>query len=74
MVRTVNRYDGTELPLLRGPLSVNGEPTPVRKAPPALGEDTRKVLEDMALTPEQIDKLIASGIVRETPALEGARS
>jgi crotonobetainyl-CoA:carnitine CoA-transferase CaiB-like acyl-CoA transferase len=74
MVRTVNRYDGTELPLLRGPLSVNGEPTPVRKAPPALGEDTRKVLETMALTPAQIDKLSASGIVRETPALEEVRA
>jgi CoA:oxalate CoA-transferase len=74
MVRTVNRYDGTELPLLRGPLSVNGEPTPVRKAPPALGEDTRRVLENMALTPEQINQLIASGIVRETPALAEVRA
>ncbi|MGX1163593.1 crotonobetainyl-CoA:carnitine CoA-transferase CaiB-like acyl-CoA transferase [Arthrobacter sp. SLBN-100] len=69
MVRTVSRYDGTELPLLRGPLSVNGEPTPVTKAPPALGEDTRRVLQDLALTPGQIEKLVASGIVRETTAL-----
>lgn len=73
MVRTVNRYDGTELPLLRGPLSVNGEATPVRKAPPALGEDTRKVLESMALTPGQIEKLIASGIVRETHSPDRVR-
>lgn len=74
MVRTVNRCDGTELPLLRGPLSVNGEPTPVRKAPPALGEDTRKILEDLALTPGQIEKLIASGIVAETPSLDRVRA
>jgi crotonobetainyl-CoA:carnitine CoA-transferase CaiB-like acyl-CoA transferase len=74
MVRTVNRHDGTELPLLRGPLSVNGEPTPVRKAPPALGEDTRKILQDLALTPEQIEKLIASGIVRETPSPDRVRA
>jgi len=74
MVRTVNRYDGSELPLLRGPLSVNGEPTPVRKAPPGLGEDTRKVLEDLALSPEQIEKLIASGIVRETASPERVRA
>jgi CoA:oxalate CoA-transferase len=74
MVRTVNRHDGSELPLLRGPLSVNGAPTPVRKAPPALGEDTRKVLEDLALTPGQIEKLIASGIVRETPAPDRVRA
>lgn len=74
MVRTVNRHDGTELPLLRGPLSVNGEPTPVTKAPPGLGEDTRKVLEDLALTPGQIEKLIASGIVRETPSGDRVRA
>lgn len=73
MVRTVNRYDGSELPLLRGPLSVNGEPTPVRKAPPALGEDTRQVLEDLALTPGQIEKLIASGIVLGTPSEDRVR-
>lgn len=73
MVRTVTRHDGTELPLLRGPLSVNGEPTPVRKAPPALGEDTRKVLEDLALAPGQIEKLIASGIVREMQSPDRAR-
>ncbi|KUM37394.1 CaiB/BaiF CoA transferase family protein [Arthrobacter sp. EPSL27] len=70
MLRTVNRHDGTELPLLRGPLSVNGDPTPVRKAPPALGEDTRKILEDLALTPGQIEKLITSGIVHETRAAD----
>lgn len=69
MIRTVNRHDGTELPLLRGPMSVDGEPTPVSKAPPALGEDTRQVLQDLALTPGQIEKLIASGIVSETTAM-----
>jgi crotonobetainyl-CoA:carnitine CoA-transferase CaiB-like acyl-CoA transferase len=69
MIRTVKRHDGTELPLLRGPLSVDGEPTPVSKAPPALGEDTRQVLQDLALAPEQIEKLIASGIVSETTAM-----
>ncbi|MBT2523344.1 CaiB/BaiF CoA-transferase family protein [Arthrobacter sp. ISL-28] len=74
MIRTMNRHDGTELPLLRGPLSVNGEPTPVRKAPPALGEDTRKILEDLALTPDQIEKLLATGIVRETPAPDRVRA
>lgn len=74
MIRTINRHDGTELPLLRGPLSINGVGTPIRKAPPALGGDTRQILEDLALTPEQIDKLIASGIVRETPASDWIRA
>ncbi|GAA1365219.1 hypothetical protein GCM10009596_28800 [Arthrobacter rhombi] len=65
MVRTINRSDGSELPLLRGPLSVDGVPTPVRKAPPALGEDTRQVLEELDLTGDQIAGLIDAGVVRE---------
>jgi CoA:oxalate CoA-transferase len=65
MVRRVQRHDGSELPLLRGPLSINGEPTPIRKPPPALGEDTRTVLQRLQLTPEQIEGLIDAGIVRQ---------
>ena len=65
MVHTVHRHDGSELPLLRGPLSINGEATPIRKAPPALGEDTRAVLERLQLTSEQIQGLISAGIVRQ---------
>jgi CoA:oxalate CoA-transferase len=66
MVRSVYRHDGTVLPLLRGPLSIDGHTTPVRKAPPALGEDTRAVLSRLELTTEQIEGLIASGIVLQT--------
>jgi len=66
MVRHMHRHDGSELPLLRGPLSLNGEPTPIRKAPPALGEDTRAVLQRLQLTPEQIEGLINAGIVRQS--------
>ena len=65
MVRRVQRHDGTELPLLRGPISVNGEPTPIRKPPPALGEDTRTVLQRLQLTQDQIEALIDAGIVRQ---------
>ena len=65
MIRRVHRHDGTELPLLRGPISINGEPNPIRKPPPALGEDTRRVLERLELTQEQIEGLISSGIVRQ---------
>ena len=66
MVHTVSRSDGSVLPLLRGPLSINGVPTPVLKAPPALGEDTRRVLEDLQLTEDQIARLVERGVVRET--------
>lgn len=63
MVKKVKRFDGSELPLLRGPLSINGEATPVRKPPPALGEDTLRVLQDLQLTEQQITGLIETGVV-----------
>lgn len=68
MVRNVQRSDGSELPLLRGPLSINGSPTQVSKAPPALGEDSRTVLENLGLDTSQIEGLIAAGIVNQTAA------
>ena len=68
MVRHLRRSDGSALPLLRGPLSINGEGTPIRNAPPMLGADTRRVLEDLQLTAEQIDGLLRSGVVREAVA------
>jgi CoA:oxalate CoA-transferase len=65
MVKQVTRHDGSDLPLLRGPLSINGEATPIRKAPPALGGDTRRVLEGLRLSEEQIAGLLQAGVVRE---------
>jgi CoA:oxalate CoA-transferase len=70
MVRNVTRHDGSHLPLLRGPLSINGEGTPIRKPPPALGADTRQVLEGLRLSEEQITGLLSSGVVREALAPE----
>jgi CoA:oxalate CoA-transferase len=65
MVQRLKRHDGSELPLLRGPLSINGEGSPIRKAPPALGEDTRRVLEGLGLSEEQIAGLLEAGVVKE---------
>ncbi|WP_430295413.1 CaiB/BaiF CoA transferase family protein [Sinomonas sp. B1-1] len=64
MVTTVERADGSPLPLLRGPLSLDRAPLPVRKAPPSLGEDTRAVLEGAGLTQDQITALADAGVVR----------
>ncbi len=63
MVRHVTRADGSDLPLLRGPLSIDGVAPSIRKAPPALGEDTRAVLDALGLTAEQVQGLIDSGVV-----------
>lgn len=69
LVRQTTRRDGSALPLLRGPITVDGVAPELTKAPPALGEDTRAVLDGLGLTAEQIDGLLAAGIVTEpTPA------
>jgi len=65
MVKRLTRRDGSALPLLRGPITVDGVPPTVHKAPPALGEDTRAVLDRLGLTAEQIEGLLAAGIVTE---------
>jgi crotonobetainyl-CoA:carnitine CoA-transferase CaiB-like acyl-CoA transferase len=63
MVQHVTRADGSDLPLLRGPLSIDGRALGIRKAPPALGEDTRAVLDALGLSAEQVQGLIDSGVV-----------
>ena len=68
MVQHVTRADGTDLPLLRGPISVDGKALPIRKAPPALGEDTEAVLAVLGLTAEQVAGLVDAGIVTTTAA------
>ncbi|WP_104088868.1 CaiB/BaiF CoA-transferase family protein [Arthrobacter sp. GMC3] len=70
MVETVHRADGTELPLVRGPISVNRAAPRIRKAPPSLGEDTLAVLADLSLTQEQIAGLVEAGIVLAAPPVQ----
>lgn len=65
MVTHLTRRDGSDLPLLRGPITVDGVAPIVHKAPPALGEDTRAVLDRLGLTAGQIEGLLAAGIVTE---------
>jgi len=63
MVQRVRRQDGTELPLLRGPVSIDGQAPKIRKAPPALGQDTRAVLDALGLSESQVQGLIDAGVV-----------
>jgi len=70
MVKNLTRHDGSALPLLRGPISLDGAAPEIRKAPPALGEDTRAVLDRLGLTAEQIEGLLAAGIVTEPSSAE----
>ena len=63
MVQTVHRSDGSVLPLLRGPVSVNGRAPQVAKAPPALGQDTLAILDGLGLSAQQIAGLVEAGVV-----------
>ncbi|WP_411733191.1 CaiB/BaiF CoA transferase family protein [Paeniglutamicibacter sp.] len=69
LIAETQRADGSSLRVLRGPISVDNAPTPVRQAPPALGEHSREILTGMGLDDEQIDHLMAQGIVREPAVL-----
>lgn len=71
MVKHVTRADGSDLPLLRGPVSIDGRAPQIRKAPPALGEDTRAVLESFGLTESQVQGLIDAGIVSARESAQG---
>ncbi len=71
MVQHVVRPDGSDLPLLRGPLSVNGSPTIIRKPPPGLGQDTLAVLAGLGLTDEQVAGLVEAGVVRTSASTAG---
>ncbi|ALE91308.1 CoA-transferase [Arthrobacter alpinus] len=70
MVETVHRADGSELPLVRGPISVNRVAPRIRKAPPSLGEDTLAVLAGLSLTEDQIAGLVEAGIVLAAPSVQ----
>jgi crotonobetainyl-CoA:carnitine CoA-transferase CaiB-like acyl-CoA transferase len=71
MVQHLVRPDGSDLPLLRGPLSVNGSPTIIRKPPPGLGQDTLAVLAGLGLTDEQVAGLVEAGVVRTSASTAG---
>lgn len=70
MVKHVTRADGSALPLLRGPISIDGVAPSIRKAPPALGEQTLSILEELGLTDAQVQGLLDAGVV----AVHKARS
>jgi CoA:oxalate CoA-transferase len=64
LVRHGRRRDGSELPLLRGPLSLDGEASEITSPPPLLGEHTADVLHEIGYSDEKIAKLSESGRLR----------
>jgi CoA:oxalate CoA-transferase len=67
MIHHLQRADQTHLPLLRGPISVDGHPTEITSAPPLLGEHTSQVLHELGFAPEQVQALLDTGVVKAAP-------
>lgn len=64
LIQQVERNDHSTLPLVRGPISINGEAPRVASAPPLLGEHSEEVLREIGLSPAEIEDYVARGIVR----------
>jgi formyl-CoA transferase len=45
------------------PLTLNGERATHRRPPPRLGEQTAAILEELGITPEEIDDLVRERVV-----------
>lgn len=66
VVKEVTRDDGSRLPLVRGPLSIDGAPTDIYKAPPKLGSDTLSALEQAGFSTTEIEQLLSNNTVAAT--------
>ena len=68
MIPEVRRADGTGVRVLRGPLSIDAEPTPVTSAPPALGEHSKRILASLGYNESDIAALTDAGVVEQSGA------
>lgn len=64
MVQELTRRDGSALPLVRGPVSLDGIASTVASVPPLLGEHTAEILSEVGFADVDIDRLEAEGRVK----------
>ncbi|HEX4402746.1 MAG TPA: CaiB/BaiF CoA-transferase family protein [Galbitalea sp.] len=64
LIRQTTRRDGTALPLLRGPLSVDGQAADIVTRPPLLGEQSAEILREVGYADDDIDRLEADGVLK----------
>lgn len=67
----VEGHAGSPMVMLSHPVRYDGETPAIRMMPPALGAQTRDVLTEAGLTAEEIDRLIAEGVVAQTDKMRG---
>lgn len=63
LVQELDAQRDKPLRLVRGPVTVDGVPPSIHKAPPSLGQDSRMILERFGLLPEEIEALVNDGVV-----------
>jgi crotonobetainyl-CoA:carnitine CoA-transferase CaiB-like acyl-CoA transferase len=63
-VREIENDRGKTVSVIRGPISINGKPTPVQSAPPAMGGQGAAILESFGYDESQIASLVERGIIR----------
>ncbi len=61
LVHHGRRRDGSELPLVRGPLSMDGQASEIVSPPPLLGEHTAEVLRGIGYSDDEIERLAENG-------------
>lgn len=65
MVATVEHPALGAVQLVSSPVKLSGTPAEVRTPPPAIGEQTRAILAQAGLTPEEQDRLVRCGAVAD---------
>lgn len=63
MVQSTTTDTGRRLDLVRGPVTVDGVPPAIRRAPPSLGQDSRDVLRGIEIPEDEIDALVREGVI-----------
>lgn len=61
-----------DVTMVNTPITFNGEYLAHRRTPPELGSDTAEVLAGLGLTPEQVDGLLAAGVIEAGTTHTGA--
>ncbi|MGN5734738.1 CaiB/BaiF CoA transferase family protein [Arthrobacter psychrochitiniphilus] len=64
LIHKGQRRDGTALPLVRGPLSLDGKASEILRPPPLLGEHTAEILAEIGFRTEDVERLEAEGHLR----------